>query len=126
MFNTDTASTTSTVTPLALSWPQSTSHWHTLSEQPSQTQTSSASPSTSPNCPKRPYPLPSLILVPYNTAQLIARNKCGYMSRRRCMRLGCGVSIRAEQYCIHSMEGTNLQRSSNFVVASALSKRPAR
>ncbi|OAX30906.1 hypothetical protein K503DRAFT_777972, partial [Rhizopogon vinicolor AM-OR11-026] len=29
-----------------------------------------------------PMPLPSLILAPYNTAQLIARNKCRYMLRR--------------------------------------------
>ncbi|OAX31981.1 hypothetical protein K503DRAFT_777115 [Rhizopogon vinicolor AM-OR11-026] len=27
-------------------------------------------------------PLPSLILAPYNTAQFIAHNKCGYMLRR--------------------------------------------
>ncbi|OJA14731.1 hypothetical protein AZE42_13716 [Rhizopogon vesiculosus] len=64
----------------SLSQPKGTSHWHTLSEQPSQIQTPSASLIVS-HYPTH-MPLPSPILAPYNMIQLIARNKCGYRLRR--------------------------------------------
>ncbi|OAX32319.1 hypothetical protein K503DRAFT_776785 [Rhizopogon vinicolor AM-OR11-026] len=68
------------MTPPALSQPKNTSHWHTLSEQPSQTQTSSTSPSVSHYSARMPLPSPTL--APYNMAQLIARNECRYRLRR--------------------------------------------